>query len=129
MRGREESARFIPFTRQPARVPLRRKHRCGARAGKYRGTSPIRNRPLLGRYSRPMPRASWWSYWGGQFLMREAPLYSCPFAKETSLGITSKKVMRGSEESVWQFVRTPPLNGQGVIFDPPQVLGSYYALR
>jgi hypothetical protein len=27
----------------------------------YRGTSLIRNQTLLGPYSRPMPRALWWS--------------------------------------------------------------------
>ena len=27
----------------------------------YRGTSLTRNRPTLGPYSRPMPRALWWS--------------------------------------------------------------------
>ena len=34
----------------------------------YRGTSLIRNRPPLGPYSRPMPRAQKWSYGGGGFL-------------------------------------------------------------
>ena len=29
--------------------------------GPYRGTSLKRNRPPLGPYSRPMPRALWWS--------------------------------------------------------------------
>ena len=27
----------------------------------YRGTSPIRNTPLLGLYSRTIPRVLWWS--------------------------------------------------------------------
>ena len=37
----------------------------------YRGTSHIRNNPPLGPYSRLMPRALWWSYGGGLFLMSE----------------------------------------------------------
>ena len=40
----------------------------------YRGTSPIRKRLPLGPYSRHMPRALWWSYGGGRFLMSEVPL-------------------------------------------------------
>ena len=31
----------------------------------YRGTLFIRNTPLLGTYSRTMPRALWWSLGGG----------------------------------------------------------------
>ena len=38
----------------------------------YRGTSLIRNNPSLGRL---MPRALWWSYGGGFFLVSEVPLY------------------------------------------------------
>ena len=34
----------------------------------YRGTSLIRNRPIPGPYSRPMPRALWWSRGVGGFL-------------------------------------------------------------
>ena len=41
----------------------------------YRGTSLIRNSAPLGPYSRTMPRALWWSYGGGRFLMSEVPLY------------------------------------------------------
>ena len=41
----------------------------------YRGTSLKRNRRRLGPYSRTMPRALWWSYGGGLFLMSKAPLY------------------------------------------------------
>ena len=44
----------------------------------YRGTSLIRNRCLLGLYSRTMSRATWWSKGGAQFLRSEAPLYSLP---------------------------------------------------
>jgi len=40
----------------------------------HRGTSLIRNRTHLGPYSRPMPRALWWSLGGGRFLMSEVPL-------------------------------------------------------
>ena len=41
----------------------------------YRGSSFIRNCALLGPYSRIMPRALWWPYGGGQFLVSEVPLY------------------------------------------------------
>ena len=40
----------------------------------YRGTSFIRNTPLLGTYSRNIPRVLWWSEGGGLFLMSEVPL-------------------------------------------------------
>jgi len=40
----------------------------------YRGTSLIRNAPLLGPYSRTIPKVPWWSLGGGLFLMSEAPL-------------------------------------------------------
>ena len=39
----------------------------------YRGASLIRNRPPLGPYSRPMPRALCWSWGGWLFLMSEVP--------------------------------------------------------
>ena len=41
----------------------------------YSGTSLIRNRFLLGPYSRTMPRALRWSWVGVLFLMSEVPLY------------------------------------------------------
>ena len=41
-----------------------------------RGTSPIRKRLPPGPYSRPMPRALWWSWGGGRFPMSEVPLQS-----------------------------------------------------
>jgi len=41
----------------------------------YRGTSLIRNTPLLGPYSRTIPKVIWWSWGGGLFLMSEVPLY------------------------------------------------------
>jgi len=41
----------------------------------YRGTSLIRNNPLLGPYSRTMSMAMWWPYGGGVFLMSEVTLY------------------------------------------------------
>ena len=44
------------------------------KARPYRGTSLIRNSAPLGPYSRNMPRALWWSYGGGLFLMSEVPL-------------------------------------------------------
>jgi hypothetical protein len=41
----------------------------------HRVASLIRNRPPLGPYSTTMPRALWWSYGVGVFLMSEVPLY------------------------------------------------------
>jgi len=46
-----------------------------SREVRYRGASLIRNRHLVGPYSRTMPRLLWWSYGGGRFLMSEVPLY------------------------------------------------------
>ena len=40
----------------------------------YRGTSFIKKRLPLGPCSVPMPRALWWSWAGGCFLMSEVPL-------------------------------------------------------
>ena len=40
----------------------------------YRGTSPIKNAPPLGPYSRPIPRVLGGSWGGGRFLMSEVPL-------------------------------------------------------
>ena len=40
----------------------------------YRSTSPIRNRHPLEPYSRTMPRAIWWPWGGGLFLMSEVPM-------------------------------------------------------
>ena len=45
-----------------------------AHAGPYRGASLMRNRPTLGPYRRPMPRALGGSQGGRQFLMGEVPL-------------------------------------------------------
>jgi len=42
----------------------------------YRGTSLIRNTPLLGPHSRTIHGVLWWSYGGGRFLMSEVPLYA-----------------------------------------------------
>ena len=50
-------------------------HACSGGAAPYRGISPIRNRTPLGPNRRPMRRALWWSWGGGQFLMSEVPLY------------------------------------------------------
>jgi hypothetical protein len=41
---------------------------------RYRGTSLIRNTPLLGSYSRTFLRVLRWSLGGWLFLMREVPL-------------------------------------------------------
>jgi hypothetical protein len=38
-----------------------------------RGTSTMRH-PLVGFYSRTMPRALWWSRGGGEVLLSEEPL-------------------------------------------------------
>ena len=46
----------------------------------YRGTSLIRNTPLLGPYKRTMFKALWRSWGGGLFLMGEVPLYSAHHA-------------------------------------------------
>ena len=54
----------------------------------YRGTSLIRNNPLLGPYSRSMSRAIWWPWGGGVFLMSEVPLYR----KLPDLGIFSRQI-------------------------------------
>ena len=40
-------------------------------AARYRGTSLIRNHPLVGPYGRTMPRVLGWSKGGGLFLIRE----------------------------------------------------------
>ena len=42
--------------------------------GIYRGTSLMRNTPLLGPYSKTTPGVLWWPYGGGLFLMSEVPL-------------------------------------------------------
>ena len=49
---------------------------CGAPAGgAYRGTSPIRNSPLLGPFSRTVYKALWWPRGEGIFSMSKEPLY------------------------------------------------------
>ena len=52
----------------------------------YRGTSPIRNTPLLGPYSRTMPRAMVALGWGGLFSMSEVTLYSTPIDRRHARG-------------------------------------------
>ena len=42
---------------------------------KYRGTSLIRNAPLLRPYSSTIPRVLWWFYGGWMFLLSGVPLY------------------------------------------------------
>ena len=37
----------------------------------YRGTSLVNNTPLLGPYSRTIPRVLWWSHRGGLFIVDE----------------------------------------------------------
>jgi len=58
----------------------------------YRGISLIRNTPLLGPYSRTIPRVLWWSFGGGLFLMSEVPLYG-------GIGSSLKVLKRGSGPS------------------------------
>ena len=48
--------------------------RQSAIVARYRGTTPIRKRLLLGPLRRAMPGALWWSGGGGLFLMSEVPL-------------------------------------------------------
>jgi len=43
-----------------------------------RDTSLTRNTPLLGPYSRTIPRVLWWSWEGGAILMSEVLLYPKP---------------------------------------------------
>jgi hypothetical protein len=50
-----------------------------ARIDSYGGTSLMRNTPLLGPYSRTIPRVLWWSQVEGLFLMSEVPLYGGTF--------------------------------------------------
>ena len=60
-------------------------NRCENRstAEAYRGTSLIRNSPLLGPYSRTVFRALWWPQGGGVFLMSEVPLDQRADARST----------------------------------------------
>ena len=44
----------------------------------YRGTSLMRNTPLVGPYRRPMPMVLEGSQGGGRFLMGEVPPYVGP---------------------------------------------------
>ena len=53
--------------------------------GDYRGTSLIGNIPLVGPYSRTIPRVLWWSLGGQLFLTSEVPL-QCDIVLVLSLG-------------------------------------------
>ena len=67
--------RSIPGDRGRSRVTSP----CTSALATYRGTSRIRNRVLIGPYSRTMPKALRWYYGGpggGLFLMSEVPLYT-----------------------------------------------------
>ena len=46
---------------------------CRCTRSAYRGTSPIRKHPPLGPFSRPMPRALWWSSGVGVFICVRYP--------------------------------------------------------
>ena len=63
--GPLEGGEGLEVTAPPQRV---------CEVGNYRGASLIRNPPLLGPYSRTIPRVLWWSQGGGLFLMSEVPL-------------------------------------------------------
>ena len=63
----------------------RRSLRRAKRVMVYRGTSLIRKRLSLGPYSRPMPRALWWSEEGGLLLMSEVPLLVFPVLARPAL--------------------------------------------
>ena len=47
----------------------------GWERGRYRGTSLIIKKRVLGPYNRTIPRALWWSLGGGGVLVCRAPLY------------------------------------------------------
>ena len=49
-----------------------------------RCTSLMRTSPLLAPYSRAMPRALWWSYWGGMFVISEARLLGTSGTDQTA---------------------------------------------
>ena len=87
-RARQEQLQFlITFTGKPRPkygldcliCTMFARQRCAdlTASAAYRGTSLIRNGPLLGPYSRTIPRVLKWSQGGGLFLMSEVPLYRC----------------------------------------------------
>ena len=73
----------------------------------YRGTSLIRNSLPLGPFSRTLPRALWWSWGGGRFLMSEVPLYM-----GTSLTTQRATTCKGflSSELVWPTRTNQPVS-------------------
>ena len=69
------SASKFPFRSVGSPPPLDTPD-CSMNPFTCRSTSLIRNTPLLGTYSRTLPRAIWWSERGRPLLMSEVPLYS-----------------------------------------------------
>ena len=71
----------------------------GGRSALYRGTSLIRNSPLLGPYSRTVSRALWWPPGGGLFLISEVPLYGVtsgsPQVEDSRVGRSARALVRG----------------------------------
>ena len=65
----------------------------GTERGGDRGTSLIRNTPLLGSYRRTIPRVLWWSWWAGLSLMIEVTPYggnSCCQGRSLAPGSTNR---------------------------------------
>ena len=61
--------------------------------------------PLLGPYSRTIPRALWWSLGGGLFLVSEVPLYHAPVSCATCASITHvvpERDIAGGAQLLWQ---------------------------
>ena len=77
------------------------------RPQRYRGTSLIRNTPLLRPYSRNMPRALWRPYGGGLFLMSEVLLYTWPVLKLSRWKLTTPPVPRQKLLSVRRQTPVP----------------------
>ena len=60
----------------------------------YIGKSLIRNRPLVGPYSRTMSRVLRWPHGEGVFRMREVPLYSSRIEIELLVEAKTNEVLR-----------------------------------
>ena len=69
-----QSKRCITGHHPPCAPPQASPTKASVATYGYRGTSLIRNCAPLGPYSRNMPRALWWSWGGGLFLISEVPL-------------------------------------------------------
>ena len=69
----------------------------------YRGTSHIRNIPLLGLYSRTIPRVLWWSQGGWLFLMGKVPCDGRLKFRPASCLDVPKSVCKGTPPPVKDF--------------------------